>query len=114
VVLAFLQRTRSPDPTAHQVFYDSVAKQEPTLKALLSAMSSHDSIDAELGHADDIIRLVSVLTDRHNLEAETLAYAARVTEHSWAFLAGICDQYGSGKLHTIAQRVGWSARGIAS
>jgi hypothetical protein len=112
IALLYLQRSLSRDDR-NERFYNKVSAVEPGVRDLLSSIAKHDGIDSQLGHGDEMDYLVAVLQDRHGISAATIAYAARIAEHSYMFLSGIHDQYASGKLVSICQRVGWSATGIA-
>lgn len=112
VALGYLQLSLSAADTRHGDFYSTVTRLCPESEPLLRAMRSHDSIDQDLGHQDDTVELLSLLSARHPVEQETLAKAAVVPQLAWSFLDGISAHYSRGPVALI-QRLGWTADGAA-
>jgi pyrroloquinoline quinone (PQQ) biosynthesis protein C len=111
LALGFLQFTLSSDRRRQRSFYEGIGRVCPRAKSLLTAMHAHDEEDARLGHEGEADELVTLLVSRHDISAESLARAARITTMAWSFLDGIRRHYSTGPA-SIVQRMGWRAQGI--
>ena len=110
LALGYLQFSLRKDKNQHNNFYETVTVKCPEALPLLNAMRTHDGIDENMGHEDDILQLLSLLYKRHAISQETLGRAAIVAQLAWSFLDGIRCHYTNGS-SALAQRLGWSANG---
>jgi len=89
----------------HTAFYQAVSAALPEATPLLSVMQQHDHEDTELGHGDDVRRLLSLLAE-HDVGPESVAASALVPQLVWSFLDGVLEHYRRGDI-AVVQRIGW-------
>jgi pyrroloquinoline quinone (PQQ) biosynthesis protein C len=89
----------------HTAFYQAVSAALPEATPLLSVMQEHDHEDTELGHGDDVRRLLGLLAE-HDVGPESIAASALVPQLVWSFLDGVLEHYRRGDIAVI-QRIGW-------